>query len=99
MKQKPLPKKVTDVPVARARFQPFPQKVRKAFENPVDPDHNLAMAAEARQILDLKMGAAFTRFVTLSVRKSKDKRRPFNRALPDSYLRVCLRKGKGYPGF
>lgn len=27
------------------------------------------MAAEARQILDLKMGAAFTRFVTLSVRE------------------------------
>jgi hypothetical protein len=29
----------------------------------------MAMAAEARQILDLKMGAAFTRYVTLSVRE------------------------------
>ena len=35
----------------------------------MDPDYNMAMAAEARQILDLKMGAAFTRFVTLSVRE------------------------------
>ncbi len=68
---KTLAEEVTDVPVARARFSALspPKEVRKAFENPVDPDHNLAMAAEARQILDLKMGAAFTRFVTLSVRE------------------------------
>ncbi len=36
---------------------------------PVAPDEKMAMAAEARQILDLKMGAAFTRYVTLSVRE------------------------------
>lgn len=67
---KTLAEEVTNVPVSRARFSALsPKEVRKAFENPVDPDHNLAMAAEARQILDLKMGAAFTRFVTLSVRE------------------------------
>lgn len=67
---KTLAEEVTDVPVARARFSALsPKEVRKAFESPVDPDHNLAMAAETRQILDLKMGAAFTRFVTLSVRE------------------------------
>lgn len=67
---KTLAEEVTNVPVARARFSALsPKEVRKAFESPITPDHNLAMAAEARQILDLKMGAAFTRFVTLSVRE------------------------------
>ena len=67
---KTLSEEVTNVPVARARFSALsPKEVKKAFENLMDPDYNMAMAAEARQILDLKMGAAFTRFVTLSVRE------------------------------
>ncbi len=67
---KTLAEEVTNVPFARARFSALsPKEVRKAFENLMDPDYNMAMAAEARQILDLKMGAAFTRFVTLSVRE------------------------------
>jgi len=67
---KTLAEEVTSVPVARARFSALsPKEVRKAFESLMDPDYNMAMAAEARQILDLKMGAAFTRFVTLSVRE------------------------------
>ena len=67
---KTLAEEVTNVPVARARFSALsPKEVKKAFENLMDPDYNMAMAAEARQILDLKMGAAFTRFVTLSVRE------------------------------
>jgi len=67
---KTLAEEVTNVPVARARFSALsPKEVRKAFEAPLEPDYNMAMAAEARQILDLKMGAAFTRFVTLSVRE------------------------------
>ena len=67
---KTLAEEVTKVPVARARFSALsPKEVKKAFENLMEPDYNLAMAAEARQILDLKMGAAFTRFVTLSVRE------------------------------
>jgi Topoisomerase IA len=67
---KTLAEEVTNVPVARARFSSLsPKEVRNAFESLIDPDYNMAMAAEARQILDLKMGAAFTRFVTLSVRE------------------------------
>ncbi|MGA9190035.1 MAG: DNA topoisomerase [Methanosarcina sp.] len=67
---KTLAEEVTNVPFARARFSALsPKEVKKAFENLMDPDYNMAMAAEARQILDLKMGAAFTRFVTLSVRE------------------------------
>jgi DNA topoisomerase-1 len=73
---KNLAEEVTNVQVARARFSALsPKEVKKAFESLVEPDYNMAMAAEARQILDLKMGAAFTRFVTLSVRekaKTKD---------------------------
>ncbi len=67
---KTLAEEVTNVPVTRARFSALsPKEVKKAFENLMEPDYNMAMAAEARQILDLKMGAAFTRFVTLSVRE------------------------------
>ena len=67
---KALAEEVTNVQIARARFSALsPKEVKKAFESLVEPDYNMAMAAEARQILDLKMGAAFTRFVTLSVRE------------------------------
>lgn len=67
---KTLAEEVTNVPVARARFSSLsPKEVKNAFESLITPDYNMAMAAEARQILDLKMGAAFTRFVTLSVRE------------------------------
>jgi len=67
---KTLAEEVTNVPVFRARFSALsPKEVLKAFGSPMEPDYNMAMAAEARQILDLKMGAAFTRFVTLSVRE------------------------------
>ncbi|MDD3042429.1 MAG: DNA topoisomerase [Methanosarcinaceae archaeon] len=67
---KTLAEEIVNVPVYRARFSSLsPAEVRKAFENLLDPDYNMAMAAEARQILDLKMGAAFTRFVTLAVRE------------------------------
>ncbi|MBP2031250.1 DNA topoisomerase-1 [Methanohalophilus levihalophilus] len=62
--------KMGKFPVKRARFSSLSAKeVNSAFDNLVEPDTNLAMSAEARQILDLKMGAAFTRFVTLSVRE------------------------------
>lgn len=67
---KTLSEEVTNVPIERARFSSLsPKEVKKAFESLIDPDYNMAMAAETRQILDLKMGAAFTRFVTLSVRE------------------------------
>lgn len=56
--------------VKRARYSTLSKnEIEQAFDHPGEPDTNLAMAAETRQILDLKMGAAFTRYVTLSVRE------------------------------
>ncbi|MCG7854191.1 MAG: DNA topoisomerase [Methanosarcinaceae archaeon] len=67
---KSIAENVSRAPVKRARFSSLSAgEINRAFENPVEPDRNMAMAAEARQILDLKMGATFTRYVTLSVRE------------------------------
>jgi DNA topoisomerase-1 len=67
---KSIAEKVSSAPVKRARFSSLSaSEINKAFDNLVEPDTNLAMSAEARQILDLRMGAAFTRFMTLSVRE------------------------------
>jgi DNA topoisomerase-1 len=65
-----LAERVSKSPVKRARFSSLSaSEIRQAFDNLVEPDVNLAMSAEARQILDLKMGAAFTRFLTLAVQE------------------------------
>ncbi|MGM0771925.1 MAG: DNA topoisomerase I [Halobacteriota archaeon] len=65
-----IAEKVSGSTVKRARFSSLSKsEIDKAFTDLVEPDENMAMSAEARQILDLKMGAAFTRFVTLSVRE------------------------------
>lgn len=67
---KEIAEKVTSLTVKRARFSSLSaSEINNAFSNLVEPDYNMAMSAEARQILDLKMGAAFTRFMTLSVRE------------------------------
>ncbi|WNY25291.1 DNA topoisomerase [Methanolapillus millepedarum] len=67
---KELAERVSTAPIKRARYSSFSKsEIEKAFDHPGEPDTNLAMAAETRQILDLKMGAAFTRYVTLSVRE------------------------------
>ncbi|QLC49620.1 topoisomerase DNA-binding C4 zinc finger domain-containing protein [Methanolobus zinderi] len=67
---KSIAEKSSRAPVKRARFSSLSaSEIKKAFGNLVEPNENLAMSAEARQILDLKMGAAFTRFMTLSVRE------------------------------
>ncbi|MDI3487113.1 MAG: topoisomerase [Methanolobus sp.] len=67
---KEIAERVASLPVKRARFSSLSSsEIKKAFSNLVEPDYNMAMSAEARQILDLKMGAAFTRFMTLSVRE------------------------------
>ena len=98
---KTLAEEVTNVPVARARFSALsPKEVKKAFENLMDPDYNMAMAAEARQILDLKMGAAFTRFVTLSVRERARTKDVLS--IGPCQTPTCgfvLRTRKGNPGF
>ncbi|TGC11546.1 DNA topoisomerase [Methanolobus halotolerans] len=65
-----IAQKVSKAPVKRARFSSLSAgEINQAFENLLEPDENLAMSAEARQILDLRMGAAFTRFLTLAVRE------------------------------
>lgn len=67
---KEIAQRVSKAPFKRARYSTFSKtEIEQAFDNPGEPDSNLAMAAETRQILDLKMGAAFTRYVTLSVRE------------------------------
>ncbi|MCL2863545.1 MAG: DNA topoisomerase [Methanimicrococcus sp.] len=67
---KEIAQRFSAAPVKRARYSTFSKnEIEQAFDHPGEPDTNLAMAAETRQILDLKMGAAFTRYVTLSVRE------------------------------
>ena len=67
---KEIAERVSKAKFKRARYSAFSKnEIENAFDKPGEPDANLAMAAETRQILDLKMGAAFTRYVTLSVRE------------------------------
>ncbi|XP_019397469.1 PREDICTED: DNA topoisomerase 3-alpha [Crocodylus porosus] len=52
--------------VFRARFSEItPHAVRVACENLTQPDQNISDAVDVRQELDLRIGAAFTRFQTL----------------------------------
>ncbi|NXA04200.1 TOP3A topoisomerase, partial [Sapayoa aenigma] len=56
--------------VFRARFSEITlHAVRSACENLTQPDQNTSDAVEVRQELDLRIGAAFTRFQTLRLRK------------------------------
>ncbi|WP_292485478.1 DNA topoisomerase [Methanohalobium sp.] len=67
---KSISEKVCNSPIKRARFSSLSTgEIKKAFQNPLEPDVNLANSAKARQILDLKMGVAFTRYITLSVQQ------------------------------
>lgn len=67
---KELASRVSRAPVKRARFSSLSaSEITKAFDKPLEPDTAMAMSADARQILDLKMGAAFTRYLTLAVRE------------------------------
>jgi DNA topoisomerase-1 len=65
---------VMDIPknmkIKRARFSALTgPEIRRAFENLVDLDMNLATAAETRQIVDLAWGAVLTRFMSTSTGK------------------------------
>ncbi|XP_038274936.1 DNA topoisomerase 3-alpha isoform X1 [Dermochelys coriacea] len=56
--------------VFRARFSEItPRAIRGACENLVQPDQNISDAVDVRQELDLRIGAAFTRFQTLRLQK------------------------------
>ncbi|XP_037663946.1 DNA topoisomerase 3-alpha isoform X2 [Choloepus didactylus] len=56
--------------VLRARFSEItPRAVRAACENLTDPDQRVSDAVDVRQELDLRIGAAFTRFQTLRLQK------------------------------
>lgn len=67
---KDIAEKISSAPIKRAKFSSLSvSEINKAFSNLVEPNISMAKAADARQILDLKMGAAFTRYLTLEVRK------------------------------
>lgn len=67
---KDLASRVSRASVKRAKFSSLSaSEITKAFNNPMEPDTAMAMSADARQVLDLKMGAAFTRYITLAVRE------------------------------
>uniref|UniRef100_A0A8D0BPZ8 DNA topoisomerase n=1 Tax=Salvator merianae TaxID=96440 RepID=A0A8D0BPZ8_SALMN len=56
--------------VFRARFSEItPGAIRAASENLTQPNQNVSDAVDVRQELDLRIGAAFTRFQTLRLQK------------------------------
>ncbi|KAF7478544.1 DNA topoisomerase 3-alpha [Marmota monax] len=56
--------------VLRAHFSEItPRAVRTACENLTEPDQRVSDAVDVRQELDLRIGAAFTRFQTLRLQK------------------------------
>lgn len=56
-----------DRPIVRARFSALTrQEILEAFDNLVRVDFQLASAAETRRIIDLKWGAALTRFLSIT---------------------------------
>ncbi|KAF9449670.1 prokaryotic type I DNA topoisomerase [Macrolepiota fuliginosa MF-IS2] len=67
--------------VKRARFSAIiAQQIHRAAQNPVELDYAQADAVEARILLDLKIGAAFTRMQTMSLQTQ------FTRALGEKLV-------------
>lgn len=59
--------------VKRARFSALvPTEIKRAINTTVQPNKREADAVEARSILDLRSGAAFTRFQTLLLQDTFD---------------------------
>ncbi|KAH9948967.1 DNA topoisomerase [Amylocystis lapponica] len=62
------------IQVKRARFSAIiPQQIHNAAQHPVNLDMAQSEAVEARIILDLRLGAAFTRLQTLNLQSRFDK--------------------------
>lgn len=58
-----------NVEILRARFSEITnQAVAAAVQNASQPDENVSLAVDVRRELDLRIGAAFTRFLTLRYR-------------------------------
>ena len=56
--------------VYRAKFSEITyQSVVRAVQNLIEPDKNVSDAVDVRQELDLRIGAAFTRFQTLRLKQ------------------------------
>jgi DNA topoisomerase-3 len=54
------------IAVKRARFSALvPSEIKRAINGTIEPNKREAEAVEARSVLDLRYGAAFTRFQTL----------------------------------
>ncbi|XP_076459295.1 DNA topoisomerase 3-alpha-like [Babylonia areolata] len=59
-----------NIDVYRARFSEItPHAVRRAMQNLAEPDQLVSDAVDVRTELDLRIGAAFTRFQTLRLKK------------------------------
>ena len=59
--------------VKRARFSALvPTEIKQAINTTVEPNKREADAVEARSLLDLRSGAAFTRFQTLLLQDAFD---------------------------
>ncbi|CAH8601946.1 unnamed protein product [Schistosoma guineensis] len=70
-----------NIEVLRARFSEItPAAVHRAVNRLTIPDYNASTAVDVRQELDLRIGAAFTRFQTLRLR------RVFPQALSDQLI-------------
>lgn len=59
-----------DIPVFRAKFSEItPAAIHRAIADLTLPDQRVSDAVDARQELDLRIGAAFTRFQTMRLRR------------------------------